>query len=97
LKEAGAKEVHMRVASPPIKHGCLYGIDTFRIENELIARGMDSVEEIRKKINGLVVAQYGRMHILDSLGFISLAGMQSAWKGKPGLCDACWTGKYPVL
>ena len=97
LKESGAQEVHIRVASPPTRHGCLYGIDTFRIEDELIARGVDRVEEIRQKINALIFERYGKPYILDSLCYISLAGMQSVWKGKLGLCDACWTGNYPVL
>lgn len=97
LKEGGAREVHMRIASPPTTHGCLYGIDTFRIENELIARGVDMVEGIRQKINALIIERYGKAYILDSLCYISLAGMQSVWKGKLGLCDACWTGNYPVL
>ncbi len=97
LKESGAREVHIRVASPPTKHGCLYGIDTFRIENELIARGTNTAEEIRRRVNALVFERYDKRHILDSLCFISLAGMKSVWKGKLGLCDACWTGDYPVM
>lgn len=96
LKNAGAKEVHMRISSPPTRFGCTYGIDTFRIENELIARGIDAVEDIRKKINALIRERYKTPHELDSLGYLSLEGMKSTWKGKEGLCDACWTGNYPV-
>lgn len=96
LKNSGAREVHMRISSPPTRFGCLYGIDTFRIENELIARGIDAVEDIQKKINALVSKRYKTPHELDSLGFLSLKGMKGTWRGKEGLCDACWTGKYPV-
>lgn len=97
LKESGAQEVHIRVASPPTRYGCWYGKDTNRIEDELLAKGVDTVEEILQKINALIIERYGKPYILDSLCFISLAGMQSVWKGKLGLCDACWTGNYPVL
>ena len=87
LKEAGAKEVHVCISSPPIKHPCFYGIDTSSKE-ELIA-GTNSVEEIRKLIGA------------DSLTFLSVEGTVEAI-GRPfegeygGQCMACFTGKYPT-
>lgn len=96
LKKAGAREVHMRVSSPPIRFGCWYGIDTYRIEKELIAKDLPDVELIRLKINDVIQQRYGERFILDSLDYLSLEGMKSTWRGKEGLCDACWTGNYPV-
>ncbi len=83
IRDAGAVEVHVRVASPPIKHPCFYGIDTAN-QNELIASRL-SVEEIRKYIGA------------DSLGYLSLAGLVRAiGVKKDKLCCACLDGKYPV-
>jgi amidophosphoribosyltransferase len=83
IKDAGAVEVHVRVASPPIKHPCFYGIDTAN-QNELIASRL-SVEEIRKYIGA------------DSLGYLSLAGLVRAiGVRKDKLCCACLDGKYPI-
>lgn len=87
LKEAGAKEVHVCISSPPIKNPCFYGIDTSSKE-ELIA-GSNSVEEIREMIGA------------DSLTFLSVEGTVEAI-GRPfageyrGQCMACFTGKYPT-
>ncbi|MFD1737920.1 amidophosphoribosyltransferase [Bacillus salitolerans] len=87
LREAGAKEVHVRISSPPIKNPCFYGIDTSTKE-ELIASS-HSVEEIRKLIGA------------DSLSFLSNEGLLKAI-GRPdedeyrGQCMACFTGKYPT-
>ena len=87
LKEAGAKEVHVCISSPPIKHPCFYGIDTSSKE-ELIA-GSNSVEEIRELIGA------------DSLTFLSVEGTVEAI-GRPfegeyrGQCMACFTGQYPT-
>ncbi|MGM9932982.1 amidophosphoribosyltransferase [Pradoshia sp.] len=87
LKEAGAKEVHVCISSPPIKNPCFYGIDTSSKE-ELIA-GRNSVEEIRQLIGA------------DSLTFLSVEGTIEAI-GRPfegeyrGQCMACFTGKYPT-
>lgn len=83
LRQAGAKEVHLRIASPPIKHPCHYGIDTPTYE-QLIASSA-SVEETTKYIGA------------DTLGYISLDGML-AIEGLPeiGFCDACFSGNYPI-
>ena len=82
LREAGAKEIHMRVSCPPTKHACFYGID-FPSKKELIANTL-SLEEIRKFIG------------VESLGYLSLEGMLKA-VGKPGnYCTACWNGQYPI-
>ena len=88
LRRAGAKEVHFRVSSPPVKFPCHLGIDT-PSKNELIS-STHELEEIRKEIGA------------DSLSFISLQGMIKALKGcSPdsnchGWCEGCFTGEYPV-
>ena len=83
LREAGAKEVHMRVSCPPIISPCFYGID-FPTKKELIAANTD-VESIRNHLG------------LDSLGYLSLEGMLKAISNPPNhYCTACYTGKYPV-
>ncbi|MBL5766779.1 amidophosphoribosyltransferase [Heyndrickxia sporothermodurans] len=87
LREAGAKEVHVCISSPPMKNPCFYGIDTSTHE-ELIA-SKHSVEEIREIIGA------------DSLTFLSVEGMLKAI-GRPqdgnqcGQCLACFTGNYPT-
>lgn len=88
LRNAGAKEVHMRIACPPIIYPDFYGIDT-PSRDELIASKM-SVEEIRKEIG------------VDSLAFLSLDGLYEAFgKGPrdetaPAFTDHCFTGDYPT-
>src|SRR5215467_8326366 len=83
MREAGAKEIHMRISSPPTRHSCHYGIDTPN-KSELIAANM-SIEEIRKFIEA------------DSLGYLSLEGMIAATGVSPdSSCVACWNGKYPT-
>lgn len=83
LRKAGAKEIHMRVASPPIRHGCFFGID-FPTREELIANGR-SVEEIRDYLE------------VDSLHYLSLEGMLSCVKHDDRhYCTACWSGQYPM-
>jgi amidophosphoribosyltransferase len=83
IREAGAVEVHVRIASPPYRHPCFYGIDTCN-QNELIAAKL-SVEEIRQYIGA------------DSLGYLSLAGLiRAIGVKKDKLCCACLDGKYPV-
>jgi amidophosphoribosyltransferase len=83
LKEAGAKEVHFCVSSPPITHPCFYGIDT-SIRKELVA-ATKTVEEIRQMIGA------------DSLHYLSLEGlMQSAPVIQDRLCNACFCGRYPA-
>jgi amidophosphoribosyltransferase len=83
MREAGALEVHVRIASPPVKWPCFYGID-FASREELIA-GHSSVEEIREAIGA------------DSLGFVSLDELVAATEQRPdSLCRACFDGHYPV-
>jgi amidophosphoribosyltransferase len=83
IRAAGAREVHMRVSSPPITGPCYYGIDTPRKE-ELIAAN-HSVAEIAKRIG------------VDSLGYLSLVGMLAAVPDGPGgFCHACFSGEYPT-
>ncbi len=83
LRQAGAREVHMRVASPPNTNSCFYGIDT-PTRDELLA-SHNSVEEIRRFITA------------DSLGYLSWDGLYSfLGEGREGFCDACFTGNYPV-
>jgi len=83
LRDAGAKEVHMRISSPPTIGPCYYGIDT-PTRSELIA-STKSVEEIRRSIEA------------DSLAYLSHDGMYVFVKGQTeGFCDACFSGNYPV-
>jgi amidophosphoribosyltransferase len=83
LREAGALEVHVRIASPPVKWPCFYGID-FATRDELIA-GHSAVEEICQSIGA------------DSLGYVSLDGLTEATEQPTGtLCRACFDGNYPV-
>jgi amidophosphoribosyltransferase len=88
MRDAGATEVHMRIASPPTRHSCFYGVDTPERAKLLAARM--SVEEMANYINA------------DSLAFVSVDGMYRAL-GEPGRipsrpshCDACFTGEYPT-
>ncbi|HEX4441518.1 MAG TPA: amidophosphoribosyltransferase [Thermoanaerobaculia bacterium] len=83
LREAGAKEVHVRISSPPTMNSCHYGIDT-PTRSELIAANQ-TVEEIRQFVEA------------DSLGYLSVEGMLDAF-GRPqqATCTACFTGIYPV-
>ncbi len=82
IREAGAKEIHMRISCPPIISPCFYGID-FPSTKELIAHNK-SVKEIADFIK------------VDSLAFLSLEGMLAVMKDKNAYCTACFTGKYPV-
>ncbi|WP_028784674.1 amidophosphoribosyltransferase [Thalassobacillus devorans] len=87
LKEAGATEVHVRIASPPIKNPCYYGIDT-STSGELIAAN-HSLEEMQEIIGA------------DSLAFLSVEGLEDAiYEGgqsmEHGACAACFTGNYPT-
>ncbi len=87
IRNAGAKEVHVRISSPPTSYPCYYGINT-PTRKELISSS-HSVEEINRYITS------------DTLGYLSIEGMHSA-AGAPivdnvkGYCDACFSGKYPV-
>ena len=89
MRNAGAKEVHMRIASPPTTHPCFYGVDT-PDRDKLIAAKMD-VNAIAKEIGA------------DSLAFISMDGLYRALgyedgrnRQTPQFCDACLSGDYPV-
>jgi amidophosphoribosyltransferase len=83
LRHAGAKEIHLRICSPPIQHPCFLGVD-MATEWELIAT-RKSIEEIRDYVQA------------DSLGYISLDGLlSSVGRSRDSLCMACFTGEYPV-
>jgi amidophosphoribosyltransferase len=81
LRDAGAREVHLRISSPPTRWPCFYGIDT-PSRGELIASSHSS-EEISRYITS------------DSLGYLSVEGLHRAIGGQ-GYCDACFSGDYPV-
>jgi amidophosphoribosyltransferase len=82
LRQAGAREVHFRLASPPITGPCHYGIDT-PTRTELIAANLP-VDEIRAHL------------AVDSLGYLSLQGMLDAAGGEDRYCHACFSGDYPT-
>jgi amidophosphoribosyltransferase len=83
LREAGALEVHVRIASPPVKWPCFYGID-FATRAELVAGGVDN-EGVRRSIG------------CDTLGYVSLEGLIAASEQpKSRLCSACFDGEYPI-
>ena len=88
MRDAGAAEVHMRVASPPTMHSCYYGVDTPE-RNKLLAARMD-IQEMTKFI------------VADSLSFVSINGLYRAVgeasrnAACPQHCDACFTGEYPT-
>ncbi len=87
MRDAGATEVHMRIASPPTKHSCFYGVDTPE-RSKLLAAQMD-VAKMTSYINA------------DSLAFISIDGLYRAMgdsrnAAAPQRCDACFTGEYPT-
>jgi amidophosphoribosyltransferase len=88
VRAAGAKEVHMRISSPPTTHSCFYGIDT--PERSKLMAANHTVEEMARIIGA------------DSLAFISLDGLYRALghdkrdAAKPAYCDACFTGDYAI-
>ncbi len=83
IRAAGAREIHMRIASPPVTGPCYYGIDMPSRE-ELIAANL-TVDEIAQRVG------------VDSLGFLSLEGMLHAVPNGPhGFCHACFSGDYPT-
>nr|WP_322098151.1 amidophosphoribosyltransferase [Nakamurella alba] len=83
LREAGALEVHVRIASPPVRWPCFYGID-FASRAELIANAGD-VEAVRRSIGA------------DTLGYVTLESLIAASEQpKNRLCTACFTGEYPI-
>jgi amidophosphoribosyltransferase len=88
VREAGAKEVHMRIASPPTTHSCYYGVDT--PERSQLLAAQHNTEEMAKLIG------------VDSLAFITIDGLYRAVgearrdNAAPQFCDACFSGDYPV-
>lgn len=82
LRKAGAKEVHVRISSPPVTRSCYLGVDT-PMEDNLMAHSM-TVEEIRKSLGA------------DSLCYLSLEGLIKAVGGDSEFCRGCFTGEYPV-
>ena len=83
LREAGAVEVHVRIASPPVRWPCFYGID-FASRAELVANGLD-LDGIRRSIGA------------DTLGYVSLDGLVAASEQpRSRLCMACFDGNYPI-
>ena len=83
IRRAGAKEIHLRVSCPPIRHPCFYGID-FPTRKELIA-------------NDRTIQEVGDFLEVDSLAYLSLEGMLSVFN-RPGhdYCTACWSGHYKL-
>ena len=88
VRQAGAEEVHMRIASPPTRHSCFYGVDTPE-RDQLLAAQHD-------------LAEMARIIGVDSLAFLSLDGLyravgdQARNPGVPQFCDACFSGDYPT-
>jgi len=88
VRGAGATEVHMRIASPPTTHSCFYGVDTPERSKLLAANNS--------------IAEMARIIGVDSLAFVSIAGVYRAVGGTPRskdapqFCDACFTGDYPI-
>ncbi len=82
LREGGAKEIHLRISSPPYKWSCFYGIDT-PSRPDLLASDR-TIEEIREYLN------------VDSIAYLDLADLRKAIGADNGFCDACLTGNYPV-
>lgn len=88
MREAGATEVHMRIASPPTRHSCFYGVDTPERAKLLAAQ--------------MTIGQMNNFINADSLAFISIDGLYKALgeaeriADRPKYCDACFTGDYPT-
>jgi len=88
MRAAGAKKVHMRIASPPTTNPCFYGVDT--PDKDKLMAALMSVEDMAEAIGA------------DSLAFISIDGLYRAMgeanrsSDTPQFCDACFTGDYPV-
>lgn len=86
LRDAGAREVHVRVSSPPVRHPCFMGVDMATYQ-DLIAHRF-SVDEIARRIGA------------DSLSYLSLPGMMDAIEAtvgqRPGYCTACFSSEYPI-
>ncbi len=89
VRQGGAKEVHLRISSPPTRHSCFYGVDTPQKEKLLAHR--------------FTILEMAKLIGVDSLAFVSLDGLYRALgrarrdPGKPGYCDACFSGDYPTV
>ncbi|MCK4959072.1 MAG: amidophosphoribosyltransferase [Planctomycetes bacterium] len=84
LRKAGATEIHMRVACPPVAHPCFYGVD-FPTKSELLANNHKNMTKIAKHLGA------------DSIGYISLDGLLSCASLPPDhYCTACWSGNYKI-
>ncbi len=85
LKNAGAKEIHLLVSSPPINYPCFYGIDTPNREELIAAKYENNIQEIKKYLGA------------DSVHYLSIDGLLSVMgKDSSDYCLACFNGKYPV-
>ena len=83
LRQAGAKEIHMRVSCPPIRYPCFYGVD-FPTKEELLANNRD-LDQIKEFLD------------VDSIGYMSLQGQLGCVTfPSDHYCTACWSGKYPI-
>lgn len=82
LRDSGAKEIHLRISSPPYRWSCFYGIDT-PSRPDLLASDR-TLDEIREYLN------------VDSIAYLDLADLRKAIGADHGFCDACLTGNYPV-
>ena len=83
IRESGAKKVHVRISSPPVRFPCFYGMD-FPTVVELAA-GNNSIDEVRKNID------------VDTLGYLTLDGtIESTSNNSDGYCTACFSGEYPI-
>jgi amidophosphoribosyltransferase len=83
LRDAGAKEIHMRISAPPIRHACHYGVDMSTTQ-EMVAHGR-TVDEIASELD------------CDSLAYLSLDGVYEAIRSTRSThCDACFSGDYPL-
>lgn len=83
LRDAGAKEVHVRISSPPFIHSCYFGTD-IDSENNLIASKCKNAEEIADYIGA------------DSLGYLPIEALPKLCENNKGFCSGCFTGQYPV-
>ena len=81
LREAGAKEVHVRISAPPFLHPCYFGTD-IPSEDQLIAHNR-TIEEIRQILGA------------DSLSYLKLERLPQMAEGRP-ICTACFSGEYPI-
>ena len=83
LRQAKAKQIHMRVSCPPLRYPCFYGVD-FPTKEELLANNRN-LEQIKEFLE------------VDSIGYLPLEGLLSCVsQPKDHYCTACWTGKYPI-